>query len=342
MQASKVFNRVCLTPQVSGIGGMVSFQAKLKSGLALHGIQVAHDLNDEQIDSVLVVGGTRQLVGLRRIRKRGIPIVQRLDGINWLHRRMRTGARHWLRAEIGNWLLAYIRERIATRIVYQSEFVHDWWNRKYGAGPKNKRVIYNGVDLDLFHPEETNHPSDRVSILMVEGNLQGGYELGIENAVGFAEELRSERNEVELIVTGRVGENLRSKWTQRAKIDIRWTGVIPNEQLPELYRSANLLFSGDLNAACPNSVIEAMACGLPVLAFDTGSLKEIVTAKAGRVVAYGGDPWKLEPPNIQALAQAALEIISKQSAFSDGARERAEGAFSIDHMVAAYIEVLSV
>ena len=321
---------------------MVSFQAKLTAGLAARDIQSTFDLADKNVDAVLIVGGTRQLVALNRIRRRGIPIVQRLDGMNWLHRHMRTGARHWLRAEIGNWLLAYIRERIATRGVYQSRFVQDWWQRVHGTGPADMRIIHNGVDLTVFLPDSaTSPPGDRIRILMVEGNLQGGYEIGIGSAVALAETLQDLPNKVELVVAGQVDEQLKAKWSHQAKIVIDWAGVIPNQQLPELYRSANLLFSGDINAACPNSVIEALACGLPILAFDTGALKELVTSRAGRVVPYGGDPWKLDPPNIQALADGAMEILKSRGSLSAGARARAEEAFGLDRMIDAYIEVLS-
>jgi glycosyltransferase involved in cell wall biosynthesis len=321
---------------------MVSFSAKLTDGLAKKGIQTTFDLADEQIDAVLAIGGTRQLVTLRRIARRGIPVVQRLDGINWLHRRLRTGARHWLRAETGNWLLAYIRERIATKIVYQSRFVQSWWERIYGPGPSNKRVIHNGVDLDLFRPDKTNQPSkDRISILMVEGNLEGGYELGIESAVALADGLQSGKSSVELIIAGQVDPKLAAKWNQKRKVKIDWVGVIPNEQLPQLYGKAHLLFSGDLNAACPNSVIEAMACGLPVLAFDTGALSELVTESAGKVIPYGGDPWKLDPPNISALVEGATVILKDQPSFRTAARAHAEQAFSLDRMVDAYIGAMS-
>jgi glycosyltransferase involved in cell wall biosynthesis len=303
---------------------------------------VTFNLADEPYEAILVIGGTRQLVGLRRALRRGTPVVQRLDGMNWMHRRLKTGVRHWLRAEINNWLLAYIRERIATRIVYQSQFVNEWWRRKYGAGPRDTRVIHNGVDLDLFNPEGTKvPPPDRIRILMVEGNLQGGYELGLESAVGLAKALQSNTDKVELIVAGQVDEKLKSKWNQQTKVEIKWAGVIPNDQLPELYRSAYLLFSGDLNAACPNSVIEAMACGLPILAFDTGALNELVSSEAGRVVPYGGDPWKLDQPSIPALVEGAREILGNRNSFSIGARARAKEAFSLDQMVDLYVEALS-
>ena len=171
---------------------MVSFAQKLRAGLAARGIQVTYDLADLPYEGVLVIGGTRQLVGLRRARRGGLSIVQRLDGMNWLHRHTRNGARHWLRAELANWLLAYIRESLATRVVYQSHFVQEWWQRTRGAGPKKHTVIYNGVDLKLFSPNGKDAPpKDRIRILMVEGNLQGGYELGLQSAVALAEGLQA-------------------------------------------------------------------------------------------------------------------------------------------------------
>ncbi|MEX1247896.1 MAG: glycosyltransferase family 4 protein [Anaerolineales bacterium] len=334
--------RVCLTPRVSGVGGMVSFQAKLTTGLEACGIQVTYDLEDEPFDSVLVIGGTRQLVGLRRAKRRGIPIVQRLDGMNWLHRRTRTGLRHWLRAEVANWLLAYIRGRIATRMVYQSRFVQDWWRRVYGEGPSRQHVIHNGVNLDLFNPQgEERPPQDRTRILLVEGSLQGGYELGLQSAVALAEAVQTRMGTpVALVVAGRVETKLKEKWNGQTRVPIEWLGVLPNEEIPALNRGAHLLYSSDLNAACPNSVIEALACGLPVLAFDTGALKELVIPQSGRVAPYGGDPWKLDEPNIEALSAGAFEIMANQAGLRAGARARAEEAFGLDKMVNAYIEAL--
>lgn len=340
MSSSKI-KRVCLTPRVSGVGGMVTFQAKFALGLARRGIGVTFDIDDDPCDSVLVIGGTRHLADLRRARQRGIPVVQRLDGMNWLHRRTRTGALHWLRAERGNRVLAGIRSNIATRVVYQSNFVQKWWQREFGNGPEYS-VIYNGVDLDVFNPHGPERaPVDRIRILMVEGNFTGGYELGLRSAIDLSESLEKITGQkVELVVAGNVDEKQTAKWSQ-SEVQIDWAGVVPNEQIPSLNRSAHLIYSSDLNAACPNSVIEALACGLPVLAFDTGALSELVTAQAGRVVPYRGDPWKLDPPDISSLAVAAGEIIENQAGFRAGARGRAEQAFGLDKMVDSYLEALS-
>lgn len=334
--------RICITPQVAGVGGMVSFSAKFAAGLSARGIEVTYDLAAEPYDAILVIGGTwRNLLALRRAARAGKPIVQRLDGMNWLHTRTNTGPRHWLRAESANLLLTYIRTRIATRIVYQSEFVRQWWQEEHGDTPASPHIIHNGVDLSVFSPNENETPpTDKVRILMVEGSLQGGYELGLESAVGLADQLQSRLGKpVELAIVGRVDDSTRHKWTQRAAAETTWRGVVPNSEIPTLNRSAHLLYSSDINAACPNSVIEALACGLPVLAFDTGALKELVTPDAGRVVPYGGDPWKLDPPNVVALVAGAEEILAAP-ALRVSARRRSEEAFSLDKMVDAYLEVL--
>jgi glycosyltransferase involved in cell wall biosynthesis len=102
-----------------------------------------------------------------------------------------------------------------------------------------------------------------------------------------------------------------------------------------------VLFAAALDAACPNSTIEAMACGLPVVAFDTGALPELIQGDAGRVVLYGGDPWKLDTPDIEGLAQATVDVLGNQPHFRVGARKRAEEAFGLDHMVEGYLKSLN-
>jgi glycosyltransferase involved in cell wall biosynthesis len=137
-----------------------------------------------------------------------------------------------------------------------------------------------------------------------------------------------------------VDEVQKAHWAGKTKLPINWAGVLPNDQIPALNRSAHMLYSSDINAACPNSVIEALACGLPVLAFDTGALSELVTSACGRVVPYGGDPWQLDPPDISALTAGATEILDAPQ-LRAGARTRAEQAFGLDRMVDAYIEAFS-
>ncbi len=338
---SPTLKRICVTPQPAHVGGPASFIGKFSRGLAGRGIAVTHELDDQPYEAILLVGASRRLVALRAAAREGTHIVQRLDGMNWLHRARFSGPRHWLKAQMSNVLLSYTRFSVANTVVYQSRFVQDWWQREHGDGTPGV-VIYNGVDLNHFTPQGAEQPPvDRIRILMVEGNLGGGYELGLEHGVALANQLSQEISlPVELAVAGQVSDKVKAQAEQASQVAIEWLGLLALAELPSHYRSAQLLFSGDINAACPNAVIEAMACGLPVVAFGTGALPELVTAEAGRLAAYGGDPWRLEPADIPALAQAAQAVLADVDSFRTGARALAEAAFGLKTMVDNYLEVL--
>jgi glycosyltransferase involved in cell wall biosynthesis len=200
------------------------------------------------------------------------------------------------------------------------------------------------VDLSAYTPDGPHdRPSKAFRLLVVEGSLQGGYETGLATAVGLAELLNDRlggQSPLELMLVGRVSTDRQSEYQKVNRVRILWKGSVPGDQIPRLDRSAHLLYSADINAACPNSVIEAMACGLPVAGFATGALPELVTGNGGRLVPYGGDPWKLEKPDLPALAVVAAEILQNNDHFRESARRRAEEAFSLDLMVGRYLDVL--
>ena len=333
--------RLCLVSRIPGVAGPASFQQRLADGLAARGIGVSYHLDDRPYYAILVIGGTKDLPGLIRARRRGTPVIQRLDGMNWIHRKVPTGLRHSLRAEFNNRILSAIRRRLADGIVYQSEFVRAWWEREAGPVTCSVNVVHNGVPLDVFTPHGAETPpADHHRLLVVEANFGGGYETGLEAAVALAERLHQEKGaRLELVIAGRASEPIRHKWAN-LDLPIRWLGLVPMKDLPALLRSAHLAYAADINPACPNTVIEAMACGLPVVAFDTGALPELVTGDAGRLAPYGGNPWQLEPPDIDGLAQAAREVLKGQAKQRPAARARAEAAFGLDRMVDGYLAAL--
>ena len=333
---------ICLLPMPRGLGGPASFAARLVAALQTQGFAITHDPLATGVRSILVMGGTRRMDLVWRAKRRGVRIVQRLNGMNWVHRKLHTGARHFIKAEIANRILSTTRRFLADRIIYQSHFTQDWWQQAYGPVSAPGRVIYNGVDLQAYSPiGEGQPPSDRIRILMVEAHLGGGMEPGLENAVRLLQQVnRSSAQTWELVVAGDVPPEIQARWTTRVGDLLKFVGVVARDQVPVIARSAHMLFSADLNAACPNSVVEALACGLPVIAFATGALPEMVTEDSGRVIAYGSNYWNLEPPQIEPLAEAAAEIAAAQDDFRRNARARAENAFDIHQIVNAYLETL--
>ncbi len=276
--------RICLIPKLRGTGGPVSFQAKLADGLARRGVEVCFNLDETPYEAVLVIAGTRRYLGdLWQVKRRGVRVVHRLDGLNWLHRRRHVSLRHFLRAEINNRIVAGIRRRLADHVVYQSQFVHDWWEDWYGATRIPWSVIHNGVDLSVYTPEGPEKRPDGVNrLLLVEGSLAGGQDVGLGNALQLAEILQFEHGlPMEVMVAGLLTPKLEKMWQERARVPLKLLGVVQREEVPALDRSAHVFFSAEPNPPCPNSVIEALACGLPVVGFATGALPELVVGEAG-------------------------------------------------------------
>lgn len=321
---------------------MASFRLKFEQGLKTRGIEITYDLSADA-DAVLVIAGTRFLLDLWRARRRGIRVVQRLDGINWVQRIRWTSPRYHLRAEYGNAILSLIRSRFADRVIYQSQFIRSWWEHWHGIAKAPANVIINGVDLNFYSPDGAQErPTDRFRMLLLEGSLAGGLNAGLFHGIAVAEKL-AEKFPMEVVVAGRVDDATQKRINSAlsvANLSVKFLGTIPREQIPQLARSSHLMYCAEVNPPCPNSVIEALACGLPVIGFDSGSLKELVTGDAGRIVPYGGNPWKLETPDISALAVSAEEVLTKQNQFRAAARTRAESAFGLDQMVDAYLKIL--
>jgi glycosyltransferase involved in cell wall biosynthesis len=332
--------RICIVPNVHGVGGMVSFLHKFSTGAQARGVVVTNNLTDVPYSAVLVIGGTRGILPLWRQKQRGVRVVQRLDGINWIHRVRPVSIKHSMRAEYGNFVLALIRRFVAERIVYQSEFSHGLWDARFGRLNKLVSVAYNGVDLGVYSPGVGQASSLIYRLLVVEGSLGGGYESGLGNAVRLAEGLAARGWPMEVLVAGEVSPALKAEWVAKSTVPLKWAGLVAREAVPELMRSAHLLFSADVHPSCPNSVIEALACGLPVVSFDTGSLAELVSPECGFIASYGSNAWKLEPPDVTGLAAGTESVLKDWPKFSAAARKRAESAFGLELMVDKYLDVL--
>ena len=333
--------RICIVPRVEGPGGVTSFRLKFEEGLRARDVQVTNDPS-RGADSILILAGTRNLFPLWKARRRGIRIVQRLDGINWVHRVRWAGPRYTIRAIYGNANLSFIRRRLADHVIYQSQFIKHWWEDWYRPARVPSTVILNGVDLNRYTPNGLHErPSGHYRLLVVEGSLAGGQNYGLFNAVSLASAL-SKKFKIELMIVGRVDGRTKNRLKQQTAFRIQFMDTTPRDHIPWLMRSSHLLFSAEVNPPCPNSVIEALACGLPVVGFDTGSLSELVQGEAGRLAPYGADPWRLQTPDIPALAEVASEVLQEQPRFRSSARERAEAAFDVEKMVDEYLNVLLI
>src|SRR5215510_2260519 len=214
-------HRICIVPQVDGLAGVASFRLKFEDGLSLRGVDITHDLS-QRVDAILVLAGTKNLLPLWRASRRGMRVVHRLDGINWVHRARWAGLRYLVRAMYGNANLSFIRSRFAEHVIYQSQFIKRWWENWYGSARVSSSVILNGVDLSKYTPDGLHErPSQHVRLLVVEGSLTGGLDSGLHNAINLSNTLAS-KFRIELFIVGRVDSYTQNKLKHKNTFRIKF------------------------------------------------------------------------------------------------------------------------
>lgn len=220
-----------------------------------------------------------QLLG----RAAGVPVLAKVHGTDV---NVYTQSR-WLRWQIRAGLAGAQRVIAVSRALAQ---------RLVAIGVPGDRieVIYNGVDDARFHPlpkeaarTQLGLPLGEPVVLYV-GNLllsKGCADL----LEGFARMARGQPA-AHLVMVG--DGAARSALAQRASElglgeRVRLAGKVPHADLVRWFAAADLLALVSHNEGVPNVVLEAMACGRPVVATRVGGIAEVLPAGAGRLVEVG-------------------------------------------------------
>jgi glycosyltransferase involved in cell wall biosynthesis len=109
---------------------------------------------------------------------------------------------------------------------------------------------------------------------------------------------------------------------------VAFSGPYTQEQAPAVYRSADAYVMTKHNAPCPNTVLEALACGLPVLYSDSGGVGELV-GPCG-VALPCEESWEAPKVPDRVPLGTAASIASDRQIGDDGTA-RAVERFDIDH-----------
>lgn len=154
-----------------------------------------------------------------------------------------------------------------------------------GAASKRCVVLRNGVDLDSFRPADA--PARRVA------NLPGFILLTVgalipRKGVDLVIEALSHRPDCSLLVAGDGPERGRLE-AQASRLGVadrvRFLGAVPHADLCAVYNAADVLVLASSREGWANVLLEAMACGTPVIATDVNGTREVVRSQAaGRLV----------------------------------------------------------
>lgn len=140
-------------------------------------------------------------------------------------------------------------------------------------------IIPNSVDTKLFKPKKRknkNHDNGKFIFGYV-GKLR--YAKGVDNIIKAFSVIAAENDNVELLLIGREKEyayNLISSLEEDIKERIKVIGQIPREKLVEYYQKFDCFILASRYESFPNTLLEAMSCGVPIIASDVGCVREII------------------------------------------------------------------
>ncbi|MFQ5785392.1 MAG: TIGR03088 family PEP-CTERM/XrtA system glycosyltransferase [Alphaproteobacteria bacterium] len=231
------------------------------------------------------------------------------------------------------------------RYIPLSRELEDWLVASIGVPPAKITRIYNGVDGARFHPAQ----GDREP-LPADGFAPPG--TVVIGAVGRMETVKDQpmlaRAFVELLdrlpaARGRLRLVMIGDGTLRAEAmaildaagaaDLAWLPGSRNDA-PALYRGFDVFALPSRTEGISNTILEAMASGLPVVATRVGGNPELVDEGVTGALAPPGDPAAFAGALRAYVADPAL-----RRAHGRAARARIEREFDLDAMVARYLAV---
>ena len=205
--------------------------------------------------------------------------------------------------------------RAADHVVYQSDFCKLAGDRFLGESLGSWEVLRNPVDTVEFTPPDEPPPGG--PMLLLGGDQSQTYRL--ETALRTLAHLPEAR----LLVAGRVEGGDRALVEELDLADrVVFAGRYAQRDAPALYRRAHLLLHPKVNDPCPNVVLEALACGCPVVHSASGGTPELV-GDAG-IGVPSDTTWDEDvPPAPDALAAAVTDVLARLGSYREAARGRA-------------------
>jgi len=173
--------------------------------------------------------------------------------------------------------------------------------------PEDKiSVILNGVNTELFKPmdkiecrKKLNLPLDKKIVLFV-GNLE--MVKGIDLLVDAMKDLDN-------ICLAIVGDGplreiaIRNTQNARLKSRVYFAGARPHSEIPIWMNASDIFCLPSRNEGCPNVILEALACGRPIVASRAGGIPEIIKSENQGVL--------VSPENITELRAGILRALEK-------------------------------
>lgn len=196
---------------------------------------------------------------------------------------------HWSRYLPGNDFSGFLR-KIATKIVVKNATTVTTVTenlakamQNHGLKNRNYVVLPNVVDVNLFKP--TDKHNSRVKIVHVSCFEDKSKNIsGLIDALAILESRNIEYQGV-LIGEGMDLEAMKAYAAEKLKQEnVRFTGLLQGQALADELASGDFLVLSSNYENMPVVILEALACGLPVVSTNVGGIKEMIDNECGILV----------------------------------------------------------
>ncbi|MFO1039737.1 MAG: glycosyltransferase family 1 protein [Geminicoccaceae bacterium] len=197
--------------------------------------------------------------------------------------------------------------RQARRVVCVSEDVRRHALKHYDVPEQRLVVVHNGVG-DHFTPT----PEDMLAPALARYGIRRPYVLAVgraeprknlERVIAAAARVRRRMPDLSLVLAGAPSwaeRGLQAALAAEGGSHGKWVGYVPNREMPLLYGGAAVFLFPSLWEGFGIPVLEAMACGTPVITSDGSSLPEVA----------GDAALLVDPTDTEAIAQALDRVLS--------------------------------
>jgi glycosyltransferase involved in cell wall biosynthesis/serine acetyltransferase len=230
-------------------------------------------------------------------------------------------------------LLRHLQNR-SNYVIANSEAVRDFLVEQDGFDPKLIRVIRNGVDLEQFASARADRQglfprlAANSQLIAVVANMNVETK-GHADLIRAAAEVSREFHGAKFLLVGDGAERSRLEaMTQELGLGNSVLFLGRRNDVPSILACCDLFVLPSWAEGLPNSVLEAMASGLPVVATHVGGIPEIIdNGSSGLLVA---------PKDSNALAKAILQLLGNEELArrcAQSARDRAHAQFGFNRLL---------
>jgi len=210
----------------------------------------------------------------------------------------------------------------AAGIIFQAEFCLKLVSAFHGKPTAPYTIINNGVDLNKFSPQGPNrrgHLGIGENELVFITSAKWRAHKRLHSIIDvFSSFQKVTGQKAHLVILGALDQPL----TQKPKIHV--IGHIPPEDLAPWYRTGNICLFFSWLENCPNTVVESLACGVPVICTNQGGTRELIERTNGGLIVEADAPFQFKPvdlyhppvPDQNALLDAVITMVENLKYFA--------------------------